>query len=319
LSDSRDESKAYVLKMAKEHDVKFIRLWFTDILGVLKSFAITVEELENALENGMGFDGSSIEGFARIDESDMVAMPDPDTFKLLPWRPREHRAVGRMFCDILQPDGAHYAGDTRYVLKRALQKAADKGYKYYLGPVVNQLTSNQSGLHRYLLINALHEMGRLSSFSGETINLSLLIQLRSILLHTIPSEHELKITEVNSGYGVLFAVGATGKELLSQLPDEEIREILNKVDLAKVTGNNITDKKVLMSQLKEIRQKGYAISYGERIPGALCVSAGIKNYTHPTALSVLGPESRLKPRLKEIIQQLTASTRRISNSLMSNY
>ena len=84
----RAEAKEYVLKMAKEHDVKFIRLWFTDILGALKSFAITVEELEGAMEDGMGFDGSSIEGFARIDESDMVAMPDPDTFQLLPWRPK---------------------------------------------------------------------------------------------------------------------------------------------------------------------------------------------------------------------------------------
>ncbi|MFA6771396.1 MAG: glutamine synthetase, partial [Dehalococcoidales bacterium] len=91
----KKESKEYVLKMAKEHDVKFIRLWFTDVLGMLKSFAITVEELETALEEGMGFDGSSIEGFARIDESDMIALPDPDTFRLLPWRPREHQAVGR--------------------------------------------------------------------------------------------------------------------------------------------------------------------------------------------------------------------------------
>lgn len=134
MSDSREESKAYVLKMAKEHDVKFIRLWFTDILGVLKSFAITVEELENALENGMGFDGSSIEGFARIDESDMVAMPDPDTFKLLPWRPREHRAVGRMFCDVLKPGGEPFEGDPRFVLKRNLKKAADLGYTFYVGP-----------------------------------------------------------------------------------------------------------------------------------------------------------------------------------------
>ena len=134
MSDSREESKAYVLKMAKEHDVKFIRLWFTDILGVLKSFAITVEELENAMENGMGFDGSSIEGFARIDESDMVAMPDPDTFKLLPWRPREHRAVGRMFCDVLKPGGEPFEGDPRFVLKRNLKKAADLGYTYYVGP-----------------------------------------------------------------------------------------------------------------------------------------------------------------------------------------
>ncbi len=134
MSDSREESKAYVLKMAKEHDVKFIRLWFTDILGVLKSFAITVEELEGALENGMGFDGSSIEGFCRIDESDMVAMPDPDTFKLLPWRPREHRAVGRMFCDVLKPGGEPFEGDPRYVLKRNLKKASDLGYTYYVGP-----------------------------------------------------------------------------------------------------------------------------------------------------------------------------------------
>ncbi len=131
---SRAETKEYVLKKAKEHDVKFIRLWFTDILGLLKSFAITVEELEGALEEGMGFDGSSIEGFARIDESDMVAMPDPDTFQLLPWRPREHRAVARMFCDILRPGGDSFEGDPRYVLKRNLKRAADIGYTYYVGP-----------------------------------------------------------------------------------------------------------------------------------------------------------------------------------------
>ncbi len=131
---SREEGKEYVLKMAKEHDVKFIRLWFTDILGFLKSFAITVEELEGALEEGMGFDGSSIEGFARIDESDMVALPDPDTFQLLPWRPKEHRAVARMFCDILMPGGEPFEGDPRYVLKKNLKRAADMGYNFYVGP-----------------------------------------------------------------------------------------------------------------------------------------------------------------------------------------
>jgi len=131
---SRKESKEYVLKMAKEHDVKFIRLWFTDILGMLKSFAITVEELEGALEEGMGFDGSSIQGFARIDESDMMALPDPDTFQLVPWRPKEHHAVARMFCDIKMPGGEAFEGDPRYVLKRNLKRAADLGYTYYVGP-----------------------------------------------------------------------------------------------------------------------------------------------------------------------------------------
>ena len=133
-SKSRNEGKEYVLNMAKEHDVKFIRLWFTDILGMLKSFAITVEELEGALEEGMGFDGSSIQGFARIDESDMVALPDPDTFQLLPWRPKEHHAVARMFCDILRPGGEPFEGDPRYVLKGNLKRAADLGYTFYVGP-----------------------------------------------------------------------------------------------------------------------------------------------------------------------------------------
>jgi len=130
---SREEGKEYVLKIAKEHDVKFIRLWFTDILGFLKNFTITVEELECALEEGMGFDGSSIEGFARIDESDMVALPDPDTFQLLSWGPKEH-PVARVFCDILRPGGEPFTGDPRYILKRNLKRAADMGYTLYVGP-----------------------------------------------------------------------------------------------------------------------------------------------------------------------------------------
>ncbi len=132
MNDSH-ESADYVLQTAREHDVKFIRLWFTDILGTLKSVAITVGELAEALEEGVGFDGSSIEGFARIDESDMMAMPDPTTFAILPWRPAEHR-VARMFCDILHPDGTPFEGDPRYVLRRNLKRATDLGYTFYVGP-----------------------------------------------------------------------------------------------------------------------------------------------------------------------------------------
>lgn len=130
------EDKEYVLKRAKELDVKFIRLWFTDILGVLKSVNITVEDLEDALEEGMSFDGAAIEGFARHEESDMVAMPDPTTFVLLPWRPRDRHAVARMFCDIQLPDGSPFEGDPRWVLRRTLQRAADLGYTYYVGPEI---------------------------------------------------------------------------------------------------------------------------------------------------------------------------------------
>lgn len=123
-----------VLKLTKDRKVKFIRLWFTDVLGFLKSFAITMSELEKALSEGMGFDGSSIEGFARIHESDMIAMPDPNTFTVLPWRSDDDIAVGRMFCDVMTPEGEHYAGDPRWVLKRMVKKAKDMGLDFYIGP-----------------------------------------------------------------------------------------------------------------------------------------------------------------------------------------
>lgn len=123
-----------VLELVKKYDVRFVRLWFVDVLGQLKSFAIHVDELEGAFSEGMGFDGSSIKGFARIEESDMVAIPDPTTFTLLPWRPKE-KAVARMFCDIYNPDGTPYLGDSRYILKRALDKMRTMGFThFYVGP-----------------------------------------------------------------------------------------------------------------------------------------------------------------------------------------
>ncbi|MDD1757216.1 MAG: glutamine synthetase family protein, partial [Methanotrichaceae archaeon] len=127
------KTKDEVFAAAEKYDVRFIRIWFTDILGIPKSFAINTSELEGAFEEGMGFDGSSIEGFARIHESDMVAKPDPATFQIIPWRQQE-KAVARMFCDILNPDGSPYEGDPRNVLKRNLARLKDKGYTFYVGP-----------------------------------------------------------------------------------------------------------------------------------------------------------------------------------------
>ncbi|MDO8587265.1 MAG: glutamine synthetase family protein [Armatimonadota bacterium] len=126
-------TKEHVLKEVKDKGVEFIRLWFTDILGQMKSFAITPEELEGALNEGMGFDGSSITGYQDIQESDMMAMPDPNTFSLLPWRPQE-KAVAKMFCDILNPDGSPYEGDPRQILRKTLKKAEKLGYTFYVGP-----------------------------------------------------------------------------------------------------------------------------------------------------------------------------------------
>jgi glutamine synthetase len=125
-----DDVKAIVA----ERDIRFIRLWFTDILGQLKSFSINSAELENAFEGGMGFDGSSITGFNAIEESDMVAMPDPSTFAVLPWRP-EDKGVGRLFCDVLTPNREPYEGDPRHVLRRALARAEDMGFDTFnVGP-----------------------------------------------------------------------------------------------------------------------------------------------------------------------------------------
>ena len=130
-----DESQQHVVQACRDHDVKFIRLWFTDILGMLKSVAITIEELEHAFADGVSFDGASIEGFARHDEADMAAVPDATTFQLLPWRPKE-QAVARMFCDVRVPDGEPFEGDPRQVLKRTLSRAAAAGYTFYVSPEI---------------------------------------------------------------------------------------------------------------------------------------------------------------------------------------
>ncbi|HIH96911.1 MAG TPA: glutamine synthetase [Thermoplasmata archaeon] len=127
------KDKEQVLEFVEKKNVKFIKLWFSDILGRLKSFSITPRELGSALDEGKGFDGSSIKGFARIDESDMLAKPDPDTFRLLPWEPKD-KSVGLMFCDILNPDGRPYEGDPRWVLKRNLERLKAEGYKFNVGP-----------------------------------------------------------------------------------------------------------------------------------------------------------------------------------------
>jgi glutamine synthetase len=130
-----DKQQEFVLRTLEERDIRFIRLWFTDVLGFLKSVAIAPAEMEGAFAEGIGFDGSAIEGFARVYESDMLAKPDPATFQVLPWR-AESPGTARMFCDILMPDGTPSYADPRYVLKRALAKASDQGFTFYTHPEI---------------------------------------------------------------------------------------------------------------------------------------------------------------------------------------
>ncbi|MFC1943137.1 glutamine synthetase family protein [Chloroflexota bacterium] len=147
MPDEKEASKEYVLKTTRDSNIKLISLWFTDILGLLKSFDITPRELEEVLADGAGFDGSSIEGFARIDESDMLAFPDPTTFQVLPWSLSQY-PVARMFCDIQKPGGEAFKGDPRYVLKRNLERATDQGYIFNVGAELEYFYfKNAEGTH----------------------------------------------------------------------------------------------------------------------------------------------------------------------------
>jgi len=130
-----DKQQEFVLRTLEERDIRFVRLWFTDVLGVLKSVEIAPAEVEGALLEGIGFDGSAIEGFARLHEADMLARPDPSTFQLLPSR-GEQALTARMFCDVVSPDGLPAAADSRWVLRRTLAAAADAGFTFYTHPEI---------------------------------------------------------------------------------------------------------------------------------------------------------------------------------------
>ncbi|MCP4580283.1 MAG: glutamine synthetase [candidate division Zixibacteria bacterium] len=126
-------TKDDIIKLMDENQIKYIRLWFTDILGCLKGMSITRSEIEAVLDHGQGFDGSSIEGFVRIEESDLMAIPDLDTFKIIPWSINDEK-IACIFCDIQTPDGNPYEGDSRYILKRVLKRLTDDGFTAYMGP-----------------------------------------------------------------------------------------------------------------------------------------------------------------------------------------
>jgi DNA-binding IclR family transcriptional regulator len=213
----------------------------------------------------------------------------------------------------------NYSNSTVHRLLQNLKKLNwavqdENNHQYYLGSLVTQLSSNQIAAHRYLIMQSLREMIRLSNTTEETVNLGIMLQLHYTLLHEIASQHDLRITEESKRLGPLY-IGATAKVLLSQLPDAELKTTLARINFNHVTETTVTDKELLMSQLIECRQKGYCITYGERIPGAVCISAPIKNYFCPASLSIVGPENRLRERVNSVIEELKTSASRISGDI----
>jgi glutamine synthetase len=185
----------YVLRTVEERGIRFVRLWFTDVQGFLKSVAISPAELEVAFEEGMTFDGSAIDGYARVQEADMLAKPDPSTFAVLPWRPEQQ--VARMFCDIYTPDGEPFSGDPRTVLKRNLERASEMGYTFFAAPELEFFYFEDSGPNPQVLDRGgyfdLTPLDVAQEYRRKTINA--LEQLGIPIEHShhevAPSQHEI--------------------------------------------------------------------------------------------------------------------------------
>ncbi|MFH1097029.1 MAG: glutamine synthetase family protein [Candidatus Desantisbacteria bacterium] len=183
------KTKEDVFRLVKDNNVKFIRLWFTDVLGQLKNFAITSAELENAMENGMGFDGSSVTGYQDIEESDMIAKPDPSTFQILPWRPKE-TAVARMFCDIMTPYGQPYEGDPRYILKKAIKRATAMGFDhFFVGPELEYFYFQSSDGTDVLDKSGYFDLNQLDA--GSDIRRDTILTLEAMGIRVEYSHHEV--------------------------------------------------------------------------------------------------------------------------------
>jgi glutamine synthetase len=197
------QAKQNILRQAEDNNVKFIRLWFTDILGTLKSFAITVGELEDALDGGMGFDGSSITGYQDIEESDMIAMPDPDTFQVIPWSPQDTRTA-RMICDVETPDGDPYVGDPRYILRRAMERANDMGFdSFNCGPELeffyfkdsNSATPiDQGGYFDLTTLDAATSLRRETILALQEVGINVEVSHHEVA----PSQHEIDLRYDNA-------------------------------------------------------------------------------------------------------------------------
>ena len=217
---------------------------------------------------------------------------------------------------------AAYSEYSVSTVHRLLQSLTDLGWviqdeishKYFLGSLVHNLASNMVTAHRYLVLHALKEMYRLSDLTEETVILGALQQLNFLKLHDIPSSHNLRIIEASDKLKGQY-LGATAKVLLAQLEDKELKAFLKHMKNEPATPDSVVDNDVLLEQIKEIRRTGYSISYGERIKGAMCISAVVNNYFCPVALYIVGPRERVEPRLNNHVNELVASARLVSEGI----
>src|SRR6058998_181982 len=186
---SSEEARKDALKNIKDDGVEFLLLWFTDLEGHLKSFAVTPSEIEGALNNGMGFDGSSITGFNAIEESDMVAIPDPGTYRMMPWKEGETK-VGRMICDVVTPDGKPYEGDPRHVLRRALERMQTMGFDTFnVGPELEYFLFKDKNGTEVLDEGGYFDLTTLDA--GSDVRRETVLALEQLGIHVEYSHHEV--------------------------------------------------------------------------------------------------------------------------------
>jgi len=186
--------------------------------------------------------------------------------------------------------------------------------RYFLGELITRLANRPQVSHEFLIDCAHEEMEKLLETGGETVNLSILIGVKCISLHVVPSKKDLRVVEETREIRSIYA-GAAGKVLLSQLSSHDLKIILKNMHFEAITEKTITDKEELMFQIKRIKQQGYHICTGERIIGAMGISTPVKNYSLPVALSIVGPEVRMKPRVKELLEALQTSALSISRNI----
>ncbi|HJX12952.1 MAG TPA: IclR family transcriptional regulator [Dehalococcoidales bacterium] len=189
-----------------------------------------------------------------------------------------------------------------------------RSHRYYLGPAIIELSADSKATHQYLIICAQEEMRALNNMFKEAILLSILVDVRLIHLFELQGTSGLRVVEDSKGRGQPF-IGATAKILLAQLADEQIKSILDNIKIAPLTENSVTDKEELLSQVLTARRQGYAISYGERVQGALGISSPVLNYIYPAVLTMVGAEQSMRPDLEALLEGVTRSTERISKKL----